>query len=133
MPKDAFEAWQQAQYRLTVIEEERRLPYLVAAIPTERGAQQLGLASEELEEILLPALRASVGELQDEIGRVLNKVGDGQAITIHSGDHHVLYLDHGDRTWLNDDGFIDKMDQKQGAIVSNLPAGSIYTTVTESR
>jgi len=76
VPKDAFEAWQQAQYRLTVIEEERRLPYLLAAIPTEMGAQQLGLASEELEEILLPALRASVGELQDEIGRVLNKVGD---------------------------------------------------------
>jgi leucyl aminopeptidase (aminopeptidase T) len=132
-PKDAFDALRQAQYRLTVIEEERRLPYLLVAIPTERGAQQLGLAREELEEILLPALGASVEELQNEIGRVLNKVSGGRAITIHSGDNHVLHLEHGDRIWLSDDGCIDEMDLRQGAIASNLPAGSIYTTVVEEK
>jgi len=86
-----------------------------------------------LEEILLPALGASVEELQIEIGRVLNKARGGQAITIHSGDDHVLHLEHGDRIWLSDDGCIDEMDRREGAIVSNLPAGSIYTTVIEEK
>jgi len=133
VPKDRFEAWQQAHYRLNVIEEMRRLPYLLAAIPTERGAQQLGLAKEKLDELLLPALGASVEELQYEIGRILNKASTSQAITIHSGDNQVLHLEHGDRIWLSDDGCIDEMDQKRGAIVSNLPAGSVYTTVIEEK
>ena len=76
---------------------------------------------------------ASVEELQDEIGRVLSQVRTGQAITIHSGEAHVLHLEHGDRMWLSDDGCIDEMDREQGAIVSNLPAGSIYTTVVEEK
>jgi leucyl aminopeptidase (aminopeptidase T) len=132
-PKDALEAWQQAIYRLTVLEEERRLPFLLVAIPTERGAKQLGLDLDEFEKILLPALGASTEELQHQIGRVLNKVGHGRSITIHSGDQHSLHLEHGDRIWLSDDGCIDEMDQRQGAVVSNLPAGSIYTTVIEEK
>ena len=131
VPKAALDAWEQAQYRLSIIEEERRLPYLVVAVPTEKRAKQLGITYEILKEILLPALGASVAELQDEIGRVLSQVKAGRSITIHSGDHHVLHLDHGDRAWLSDDGCIDEIDQAQGAIVSNLPAGSIYTTVVE--
>lgn len=131
VPKAALDAWEQAQYRLSVIEEERRLPYLVVAIPTEKRAKQLGISYAELEEILLPALVASAAELQNEIERVLSHVRAGRAIIIHSGDNHVLQLEHGDRTWLSDDGRIDEIDQAQGAIVSNLPAGSIYTTVVE--
>ena len=132
-PKDALEAWQKAMYRLTILEEERRLPYLLAAIPTERGAGQLDLGLDEFEKILLPALGASIEELQQEIGRVLDKVSHGRSITIRSGEKHVLHLEHGDRIWLSDDGCIDEMDQRQGALVSNLPAGSIYTTVIEEK
>jgi leucyl aminopeptidase (aminopeptidase T) len=133
VPKDGLEAWQQASHRLTAMEEERRLPYLLAAIPTARGAHQLGITLDKMEEILLPALGASVEELRHEIGRVLNKARHGQAITIHSGDAHRLSMEHGERVWLSDDGCIDEMDLRQGAIVSNLPAGSIYTTVIEEK
>jgi leucyl aminopeptidase (aminopeptidase T) len=132
-PTGAVEAWQQAQYRLNTIEEERRLPYLLVAIPTAAGAKQLNLPQEDLEEILLPALEASVEELQYEIGRVLNTAQQGRTLTIYSGDNHVLYLEHGDRDWLSDDGYIDERDREKGAIVSNLPAGSIYTTVIEDK
>jgi leucyl aminopeptidase (aminopeptidase T) len=60
-------------------------------------------------------------------------MGDGQSITLYSGDHNVLHLEQGDREWLQDDGWIDGVDQQKGAIVSNLPAGSIYTTVMEDK
>lgn len=126
-----LEAWRQAQQRLTVIEEERRLPFLLVALPTAEGARQLGLPLETYEGILLPALEASVPELRLEIERVLHNAGAGHTITIHSGNQHILQLEHGDRLWLSDDGLIDETDQEQGAIVSNLPAGSIYTTVIE--
>ena len=118
---------------MTTIEEERRLPYLLVAIPTAEGAQQLNLTQKDLEEILMPALGAGVEELQVEIGRVLSAAHQGQAITIYSGEDHVLHLEHGDRVWLSDDGYIDEKDRRQGAIVSNLPAGSIYTTVMEEK
>ena len=131
--KEVLDTWEQAQHQLGVIEEGRRLPYLLAAIPTERRAKQLGFTYEKFEDVLLPALGASVEELQYEIRRVLAKTGTGRAITIHSGENHVLHLEHGDRIWLSDDGYIDETDRKQGAIVSNLPAGSIYTTVIEDK
>ena len=128
-----LDIWNQTQYRLSVIEENRRLPYLLVAIPTEIGAKQLGLTYDKFKEILLPALGASVEEMQYEIKRVLTKAAIGHAITIRSGDNHDLHLEHGDRIWLSDDGCIDEADWRQGAIVSNLPAGSIYTTVIENR
>jgi len=132
LPKNAFKAWRGAEHRLTVLEEELRLPFLLAAIPTERRARQLGLTLDALEEILLPALGASVQELQREIERVLKAVKGGRHMTIHSGDGHTLHLALGDRAWLSDDGHIGADDRARGAIVSNLPAGSIYTTVLES-
>ncbi len=130
---DGLKAWGQATDRLSRIEEERRLPYLLVAIPTAEGAQQLNLTQKGLEENLLPALGASVEELQHEIGRVLTVASLGQAITVFTGDSHVLHLEQGDRAWLSDDGWIDEQDRRQGAIVSNLPAGSIYTTVLEEK
>ncbi len=131
--KERLDTWDQAQYQLGVIEEDRRLPYLVVAIPTEKRAKQLGLAYKKLEETLLPALGASVEELQHEIKQILSRASTGQAITIHSGDNCVLHLEHGDRIWLSDDGYIDETDRREGAIVSNLPAGSVYTTVIEDK
>ena len=40
VPKAAFAAWRVATHRLTGIEEERRLPVLLVAIPTETRARQ---------------------------------------------------------------------------------------------
>ncbi len=131
VPQNAFAAWRQAVHRLTAAEEERRLPVLLVAIPTEMRARQLSLSLEALEDVLLPALGASVEELQREIGRVLEAVKGGQVITIRSGDNHELRLKHGDRAWLNDDGYIEVDDQLRGGIASNLPAGSIYATFIE--
>jgi leucyl aminopeptidase (aminopeptidase T) len=131
--QDGRDAWALAQYRLGVIEEARLLPYLLVAIPTERRARQLGLAVGKLEQIVLPALAASVDELQAEISYVLGKASTGNTLTILSGDGHALHLERGDRKWLSDDGYIDEMDRSQGAIVSNLPAGSVYTTVVEDK
>lgn len=132
-PKPGMDAWQQAQYRLTQIEEARQLPYLLVAIPTQPGASQLGLELAEMESLLAPALEASPEAIRQEISRVLDAARGGNEITIQSGDQHILSLEHGDRTWLSDDGCIDDDDRARGAIVSNLPAGSIYTTVLEDK
>ncbi len=82
---------------------------------------------------MMPALTASADELQAEIERVLSAVDGGETLTIHSGEGQALTLQQGGRAWLSDDGLIDPADCQRGAVVSNLPAGSIYTTVLEDR
>jgi leucyl aminopeptidase (aminopeptidase T) len=91
------------------------------------------MSEGELEAILLPALAASREELQDEIDRVLALASGGGPIVLHSGKGHTLRLQQGDRTWLSDDGYIDRDDMERGANASNLPAGSIYSTVIEDQ
>jgi leucyl aminopeptidase (aminopeptidase T) len=119
---EGFRAWEQAVNRLAVAEEARALTGTLVAVPTQARAMQLGLSLEALEAILLPALLASVQELQAQVDRVLDAAAEGQTITIHSGMEHVLHLQQGDRLWHRDDGRRH----------SNLPAGSIYTTVLET-
>jgi leucyl aminopeptidase (aminopeptidase T) len=63
VPQDALAAWEQADLRLTRIQEERRLPFLLVAVPTELRARQLGLTFEALGELLLPAMDISVVDL----------------------------------------------------------------------
>ena len=130
--QEGLDAWWQAVHRLSAIEAERSLPVLVVAVPTEPRAGQLGLTLPALEEILLPALAASSEQLAGEIRRVLTAVDGCQTLVIRSGGAHELVLQHGDRPWLSDDGLVDVDDRARGAVVSNLPAGSIYTTVLEA-
>jgi leucyl aminopeptidase (aminopeptidase T) len=120
--REGFRAWQQAVHRLSVAEEARDLAGPLVAVPTQARAKQLGLSLEALETILLPALLASVQELQAQVDRVLDAAAGGQTIAIQSGVDHVLYLQQGDRPWHRDDGQYH----------SNLPAGSIHTTVLET-
>jgi leucyl aminopeptidase (aminopeptidase T) len=47
------------------------------------------------------------------------------------GGRYELRLTLGERPWIPDDGLIDEEGVKRGGVVSNLPAGSIYTTVLE--
>lgn len=131
LPQESFATWLMARHRLTGIEEERRLPFLLVAIPTKLRAQQLGMSLAALEKILLPALAASAEELQNEINRALKLAQGGSTMTIRSGGKYELRMKLGRRPWHNDDGYINQEDRAQGAIVSNLPAGSIYTTVLE--
>jgi leucyl aminopeptidase (aminopeptidase T) len=119
---EGFRAWERAVHRLTVAEEARALSATLVAVPTQARAKQLGLSLEALEALLLPALLASVQELQAQVDRVLDAAAEGQTIAIHSGVDHVLHLQQGDRPWHRDDGRRH----------SNLPAGSIHTTVLET-
>ncbi|MEZ4866745.1 MAG: aminopeptidase [Caldilineaceae bacterium] len=123
--------WRAIDEEVTAIEEGRQLPILSVAIPTAAQAAHLGMTLAELEEHLLPALAVSAAENQRLIDQTLAQVLGGQQIAIRSGQACVLTMQQGDRTWLTDDGVIDEADRSRGAIVSNLPAGSIYTTVLE--
>src|SRR5688500_6011057 len=111
------QGWWEAIQRLEAVEEERRLPVMVAAIPTEGRARQLGMSLGALDEILVPALAVSREELQAEIDRVLAAMGGSEEITIETGEGHKLSLQLGDRLWLPDDGYIDEEDRERGAIV----------------
>lgn len=128
----ALAAWQQMDEAITQVEEERLLPILVVAVPTQQRAEQLGLALAELEAQLLPAHLLNLPESRGLIDAALARVA-GQHITIHTGPGYTLHLYHGDRYWHGDDGVIDEEDRQRKTIVSNLPAGSIYTTVLEEQ
>jgi len=125
----AFAVWRQAVHRLSAIEEARSLPVLVVALPTEARAAQLGISLPALEQIVLPALALSAAQLAATIRRVQDAVADCQTLIVQTGGQHELRLERGQRLWLCDDGLIDD-DRARGG-VSNLPAGSIYTTVLE--
>lgn len=124
-------AWQQMDEEITRIEEARQLPMLVVAVPTEQRAASLGMSLSELEAHLMPAHLLRIDESQRLIAEALDTVA-GRQITIHTGEGHQLHLDQGGRHWHGDDGVIDEADRQHKTIVSNLPAGSIYTTVVES-
>jgi len=133
VPRARLRIWQEAVARLTELEDQPPRPYLLAAIPSAARATQLGMSEAELEAILLPAVAASREELQGEIDRVLALASGGGQIVLHSGKGHTLRLQQGDRTWLSDDGYIDRDDMERGANASNLPAGSICSTVIEDQ
>ncbi|MCK4415248.1 MAG: aminopeptidase [Candidatus Eisenbacteria sp.] len=132
VPRAARDAWLQATSRLTSVEEARQVPNLLVAIPSARRAAQLGLTAGDLDRRLLPSLAAGAEGLRVQISRVLEHTGNsGGIITLRTGGKWELRLQQGPREWLADDGTVDAEDLRRGAIVSNLPAGSIYTTVME--
>jgi len=106
---DALDAWSSAVQRLTALEEERHLPYMLVAVPTVERAQRL----------------------RERIQAVWNRVYQAHTLTIVT-DGAELHLQRGRRRWLTDDGFVDEEDRIAGAITSNLPAGLVYTTVIET-
>lgn len=132
-PPDAVALWSAAQDRLTHIEETRRIPSLVVAVPTPGQAQRLGMALEALEHLLQEATAPTLLELQDGIVRAQSRLEDAQEIVIRTGDNHKLRLVRGNRLILNDDGYIDDLDRERGAVISHLPAGSVYFTVLEDQ
>jgi leucyl aminopeptidase (aminopeptidase T) len=127
-----LDAWHALDAALTQLEEARQTPILVVAIPNQRRAGQLGVTLAELEEHLLPALLLEVEESQRLIAQTLAVVA-GEHIVIGTGNGYSLHLHRGDRRWHGDDGMIDDEDRRHKTIVSNLPAGSVYTTVLEDR
>lgn len=130
-PSDARKAWRRAAGRLGEVEEERRLPYLLVGVPTAAHAAMLGASFDELERAILPALEVPAEALRAEISQIMAAVAGGRRLTIQTGDGYELTLTLGNRPWLDDDGDITAEDRERGGVVSNLPAGSIYTTVIE--
>ena len=130
--QEGFRAWERSVYRLSVLEEARDLPASLVAVPTEARAAQLGLSLSALEATLLPALTASAQDLCEQVDRVLDAAQAGKTIAVHSGADHVLHLQRGDRAWHTDVGVDHRVPPDRAASGSNLPAGSIYTTVLEA-
>jgi leucyl aminopeptidase (aminopeptidase T) len=69
--------------------------------------------------------------LRTEIDWALGAVRGARGLTLRTGAGCELRLARGDRPWLSDDGIVDEADRAAGAGVSNLPGGSIYSTVLE--
>jgi len=130
-PPATLAAWHALDEALTAVEEARQLPILVVAVPNQQRADRLGIALADLEAHVLPAHLMSVPQSQQLIATALAQVA-GQQLTLVTGAGHTLYLDRGNRYWHGDDGVIDETDRQRQTIVSNLPAGSIYTTVAET-
>lgn len=124
------QAWRDAVGRLSDRESELRLPFLLVGIPTRERAEQSGLAFDQLESLMLHALCVSVADLRTEIAAVVKHLHGSQHIVLETSGHKLRLL-HGGRKWLTDDGDIDDADIAAGATGSNLPSGSIYTTVLE--
>lgn len=128
----ALAAWEELDASLTHIEETRQLPILVVAAPNAQRAAKSGMTLAELEAHVLPALQLDVNASRAVIEQAQRAVA-GNHIVIGAGAGHRLHLYRGDRLWHGDDGVIDAADRRRQAIVSNLPAGSIYTTVLETQ
>ena len=131
VPAPALRAWTEATQRLVQVEDARRLPYLLMAVPSARRAAELRMREKSLERHLLASLAASPSELRKEIDLILEHVVGGRRLFLRSADDAELCLEIEGRPWLTDDGRIDDKDRAARAHVSNLPAGSVYTTVVE--
>jgi len=94
-------------------------------------AEAPSLPFDSLEARLLPALAATVEELQRPIERALARLRDGVVRTLRGADGSELRMSTAGRLWLADDGLIDANDRRRGGHVSNLPAGSVYSAVVE--
>jgi hypothetical protein len=127
---EPFNAWQQMVEEVTRLEEARQLPMIVVAVPNQQRADLLGMRLAELEAYLLPAHLLDIEECRRVIEEARAKVA-GDQIIIQSGAGHLLHLSQTGRYWHGDDGVIDEQDRQHKTIVSNLPAGSIYTTVVD--
>lgn len=128
----ALAAWEELDARLTHIEETRQLPVLVVAAPNAQRATKLNMTLAELEAHVLPALQMDIDASRVVIEQAQRAVA-GDHIIIGTGAGHSLHLYRGARLWHGDDGVIDDEDRRRQTIVSNLPAGSIYTTVLETQ
>lgn len=130
-PAAALAAWSEATIRLAAIEDERRIPSVLAAVPTPQQAAALDMSIEDLCGIVLPALDTPASVLRAEFERTLGPVLGTSTLTIRTGDDCVLQLRREGRPWHIDDGILDPADCATGGHVANLPAGALYTTVLE--
>ncbi len=128
----SLSAYFSADERLTQIEEKNKLPFVIAAIPTAKRAYELSMTLEMLDMHMLPALCMNAHTLNERINQALTPLAAVDSMVVHSGARSQMYLHRGSRKWQSDDGLIDNADRLRGAVVSRLPAGSIYVPPVES-
>lgn len=131
-PERAAAAWLRGRQGMHAVEARRRLPFMVLAVPTARLARDLGQPLSQLDQAALPAMAAPLAELRSDIAAALARVAEAETLVLESPGCRLV-LHRGDRVWLSDDGQVSPEDRAHGAVVSNLPAGSVYTTVLEDR
>ncbi len=130
-PDEALRAFTTTYNQLETIRRERRIPQVIAAIPTIGKAAQLGLSHEDLELRMMPALLVDPAVLVAASEQVQSALATAKTITITSGPGYELRLERGERPWLRDAGRLETTGGTAGAIVSNVPAGLLYTTIVE--
>ncbi|MCX7860393.1 MAG: leucyl aminopeptidase, partial [Chloroflexus sp.] len=79
-----------AYERLEAIRAKRRIPQVIAAIPTIGKAAQLGLSHEDLELRMMPALLINPAKLVTVSEQALSALGQAQTLTITSGPGYEL-------------------------------------------
>lgn len=130
-PDEALRAFTTMYNQLETIRCERRIPQVIAAIPSISKAAQLGLSHEDLELRIMPALLLDPAALVAASERALSTLAQVQTITITSGPGYKLRVQRGERSWLRDTGRLETTSGTADTIVSNVPAGLLYTTIVE--
>ncbi|MDQ1727824.1 MAG: hypothetical protein QOK14_1869, partial [Frankiaceae bacterium] len=111
------------------VEARRALPFLAVAIATPRLAAELGQPISELDRCVREAFAPSPEATRALIDATACRAGADPLVLRTRGC--TLEMRRGGRPWLHDDGHISADDIAKGAVTSNLPCGSIYTTVLE--
>jgi leucyl aminopeptidase (aminopeptidase T) len=130
LPSDSVDAWVAAVGRVERALEQRNVPTVVVAVPTEYVAERLGIGLAELEARVLPGLLMSAASLNDRVASLVSALEATPEVELVT-DAGTLTVERGQRPLMVDDGMVDAADVACGAVVSNLPAGSLYWTVVE--
>jgi leucyl aminopeptidase (aminopeptidase T) len=110
--------------------EQRNVPTIVVAVPTPYVAEKLGMAMADLEARVWPGLLTSSAVLNDMVAPLVRALEAAPRVEVNTAAG-TLTVDRGQRPVMIDDGMVDAADIACGAVVSNLPAGSLYWTVLE--
>lgn len=129
-------AWVAAIGRVEAALELRRVPTVMVAVATTEVAEKLGMLFAALDVAVHAAVVLPASELNSSTAPVLEALGAASTIELRSGlgsgsGTAVLTVERSDRVLLVDDGVVDEDDVATGAVVSNLPAGSVYWTIVE--
>ncbi|MGD9996456.1 MAG: hypothetical protein AB7L17_13795 [Ilumatobacteraceae bacterium] len=130
LPAASVAAWSAAVGRVESALEGRHVPTVVCAIPTMYVADRLGTTAQQLDERVLPSLLVPDSDLRADIDRLVTLLRSSATVRVDTSAGS-LHLQRGGRPVMTDDGVIDDADIAAGAVVSNLPAGSLYWTVIE--
>ena len=130
LPTESVQAWAAAAGRVERALEKRNVPTVVVAVPTEYVAERLGVSLAELEARVLPGLLASSTSLSDSAAPFVDALRAHSRVDVMTAAG-TLVVDRGQRPLMIDDGVVDPADIARGAVVSNLPAGSLYWTAIE--